>query len=152
MALLVAEVVLCLIAAVITINTLGNLRAYRRLSTFAGDISQPPFVSVLVPARNEERALERCLESLCVQAYDAYEVIVLDDGSTDRTAALASAIADASPHLRVISGASLPPGWLGKAWACEQLACAARGEILVFTDADTEHAPEMLSSVVGAIR
>jgi chlorobactene glucosyltransferase len=151
MALLVAEIVLCVIGAVGTVNTLGNLRAFRRLRDFRSARSGEPFVSVLVPARDEERSLGACLASLRAQDYGAYEVIVLDDGSTDRTPAIAREAACADARVRVVAGAPVPPGWLGKLWACDQLARAARGDILIFTDADTVHAPTMVASVAGAV-
>jgi chlorobactene glucosyltransferase len=151
MALVACEIVLCVIAAAITLNTLGNLRAYRRLASFAAPTAGAPFVSMLIPARNEERSLARCLTSLCAQEYGAYEIIVLDDDSTDRTGEIARDAARSADALRLIRGAPLPPGWLGNPWACAQLARAARGDLLLFTDADTVHAPTMVAAVVGAV-
>ncbi len=150
-ALLAGEIVLCAVAVLSTVNTLGNLRGFRRLGSFDRALADEPFISLLVPARNEERSLAACLASLRAQAYGAYEIIVLDDCSTDRTAAIAASAAAADERVRVIAGAPLPPGWLGKVWACHQLAQAARGDILLFTDADTVHAPTMLRCVAGAI-
>lgn len=136
----------------ITANTLNNLRAFRRLADFA---SWPPrdlpSVSVLVPARNEERSIGACLESLVRQRYPVLEVLVLDDGSDDRTAAIARAVMGECDSARVIAGLPLPDGWYGKAFACAQLAEAARGDILIFTDADTLHARAMIRAVVNAI-
>ncbi len=150
MALLALELIACVIGAIVTLNTFGNLRAFRPLSEYATHDSGC-LISVLVPARNEERSLAPCLASLCAQAYPCYEVLVLDDGSTDRTSEIADAYARANTTLRVIAGASLPAGWMGKAWACQQLADAARGDVLIFTDADTVHDPAMVASVVGAV-
>lgn len=151
MALLVIEIVVAVIGLSITVNTLNNLRAYHRLGTFASAQADTPYVSVLVPARDEERGLADCLASLCVQEYARHEVIVLDDGSTDATGAIAAGFAQTYPTVRVIAGAPLPDGWLGKAWACQQLADAARGDVLLFTDADTVHTPGMIRCVVGAM-
>ena len=113
-----------------------------------------PFVSVLVPARNEEHNIERCITSLLRQDYESYELIVLDDASNDRTGEILDSLlrSDTSSRLRIIHGAPLPDGWHGKAWACDQLGKAARGEMLLFTDADTFHAPESLSRSVAAMQ
>jgi chlorobactene glucosyltransferase len=145
------EVVSCLIALVMTINTVGNLRAFRRLADFAADGAPTPFVSVLVPARDEERSIAMCLDSLVRQEYGDYEIIILDDGSEDRTVEIARSIAERCGRVRLASGEDLPSGWFGKAFACDQLASLARGEILIFTDADTVHAPTMIRAVVGAV-
>ncbi|HEY8291579.1 MAG TPA: glycosyltransferase family A protein [Thermomicrobiales bacterium] len=145
------EVVCCVIALIVTANTIGNLSAFRRLSDFAAEGAATPAVSVLVPARNEERSLGACLASLVRQEYGDYEIIVLDDGSDDGTAAIARSYAEQFSMVRIESGQALPPGWFGKAFACDQLALLARGDQLIFTDADTVHAPTMIRSVVGAV-
>ena len=93
-----------------------------------------PTVSILVPARDEAANLAEHLPGLLRQ--DALEVLVLDDGSQDDTAAVARRLAGSDARVRVLSGAPLPPGWSGKNWACHQLAAAARGDVLLFTDAD----------------
>jgi len=98
-------------------------------------------VSLLVPARDEAHHLLDTLPTLTAQG--AGEVLVLDDGSTDATAELAGAV----PGVEVLSGAPLPHGWLGKPWACQQLADAARGRWLVFTDADVHWGPGALAGL-----
>lgn len=108
----------------------------------------PPLVSLLVPARNEEGNIESCLRSLLAQEYDNYEVLLLDDESQDATWEIASRLAAADSRLRLLRGRPLPAGWLGKHWACWQLAEASRGDLLLFTDADTEHRPTMLPAAV----
>jgi glycosyltransferase involved in cell wall biosynthesis len=102
-------------------------------------------VSVIVPARNEEACLGACLESLVAQAGIEFEVIVVDDGSTDRT----RAIAQSFPGVRVIEPGPLPPGWTGKNNAVTAGARQARGEWLLFTDADTVHRPGSLARAVA---
>lgn len=109
-----------------------------------------PFVSILVPARNEERNIERCILSLLQQDYPGYEVIVLDDESADRTWQIVSGLARERENLRLLKGRPLPEGWVGKCWACHQLSEEARGEFLLFVDADTVHKPSMLRSVIDA--
>lgn len=129
---------------------LSNLWALRRL----GDYRLPshyPRVSVLVPARNEEDNIGPCVRSLLAQDYPDFEGLVLDDGSTDGTGAILAALAAEDVRLRVLQGQPLPDGWLGKHWACHQLAQAASGELLLFTDADTRHHPHTLQGAVAAL-
>lgn len=110
-----------------------------------------PRVSVLVPARNEERSIDACVRSLAAQQYPDLEVIVLDDNSTDRTHEIVTAIAASDPRVSIIRGADLPAGWVGKCYACHQLSQRATGEILLFTDADTVHAPQALRAAVAQL-
>ena len=115
-----------------------------------------PPVSIIVPARNEARNIRRCVESLLEQDYDNYEVIVVDDGSTDATPATLDELAASHPHgdrlyiLRLRD--DLPEGWAGKPHAIQKGTQEARGKWLLFTDADTYHAPNALrSSLAQAI-
>ena len=97
--------------------------------------------------------MRSCLESLLKQNYSSLEINVLDDESVDATAEIARALGfSTKPEAtcRLIRGAPLPPGWTGKSWACHQLAEVARGDYLLFTDADTVHQPETVSSAVAA--
>ena len=111
-----------------------------------------PLVSVMVPARNEALNIERCVRSLLRQDYGSYEIHVLDDGSTDATPELLDRlVTESEGRLRVLQGEPLPRGWHGKSWACSQLSRHARGELLLFTDADTMHEPDALSRSVAAI-
>ena len=103
-----------------------------------------PVVSVIVPARNEESCLGMCLESLLRQTEVPFEVIVVDDHSTDRTREIAASFAD----VRVIEAGPLPDGWTGKNNAVTCGARLARGEWLLFTDADTVHLPGSLGRAV----
>jgi chlorobactene glucosyltransferase len=105
-------------------------------------------VSILVPARNEENSIRTCLESLLGQDYPDFEVIVLDDESTDGTSRVIREVKSDHPDLSVLAGKTLPPGWGGKNWACHQLADAASGEILLFTDADTVHASASVENII----
>jgi chlorobactene glucosyltransferase len=112
---------------------------------------ETPLVSILVPARNEEDNITSCLESLLGQDYDPFEVIVLDDQSTDQTRRILKRLSRKYPHLIILDGEPPPPDRTGKSWACSQLADRAKGELLFFTDADTAHHPESLSSVTASL-
>lgn len=105
-------------------------------------------VSILVPARNEENNIERCMRSLLSQQYDNYEVIVLNDNSTDSTGEILERLSEEFPRLKVMKGKPLPEGWLGMCWACMQLAEAADGNYLMFFDADTWHEPFVLGATL----
>src|SRR2546423_246992 len=130
------------------VNSLLTLLFVRRIRPLAARAGAP-FVSILVPARNEARRIVSCLTYLADQNYPHFEVLLLDDHSEDATRALAEGIGfGASGQFRIISGLPLPNEWTGKAWACQQLARAATGDYLLFTDADTVHTPEMLAAAI----
>jgi chlorobactene glucosyltransferase len=141
-----------LVSAVLLIQFVLNLLVMPRLRPDVAPATLPR-VSVLLPARNEELRIRSCLESLLKQNYSSLEIIVLDDESVDTTVEIACALGfstDSESNCRLIRGAPLPPGWIGKSWACYQLAEVARGDYLLFTDADTVHQPEAVSSAVAA--
>lgn len=106
----------------------------------------PPFISVCIPARDEERNIRKCVEAILDQDYPNFEVIVLDDRSADSTSAILADIASKDSRLHPINGSDLPAGWAGKPHALHQASGSARGEWLCFVDADTFLAPETLSS------
>jgi chlorobactene glucosyltransferase len=109
-------------------------------------------VSVIVPARNEERSIRSCVESICASDYPDFEVIVVDDRSVDTTLDLARAIPqNHARRVKAVKGRELPDGWIGKPWACAQGARVAGGDLLLFTDADTIHAPELLGRAVAGL-
>jgi len=116
--------------------------------TLASEIFDGPMVSILIPARNEERNIERCLNSLRNQMYKNYEILALNDNSTDHTMDIISRIAAEDSRVRVFNGKPLPDDWYGKPFALHQLTQEARGEILVFTDADTIHTPTSIAWAV----
>lgn len=132
---------------------LARARHSRSLDDWSDAVPPPaPLVSVVIPARNEARNIERCLRSVLATSHPAVEVIVVDDHSTDGTGGLARAVAESDARVRVISPEALPEGWFGKQWACAAGARAARGEILFFTDADTVHGPDLIGRAVNAMR
>lgn len=112
-----------------------------------------PRVSVVVPARNEARNLPGLLASLAAADYPDFEIVVVDDRSTDGTRELARRAARGNARaLTVVEGRELPEAWLGKPWACHQGAEAATGDLLLFTDADTWHGPRLLRRAVQGMR
>ena len=113
--------------------------------------ARAPLVSVIVPARNEARNIGRCVRSILASRYPSLELIVVDDHSDDDTAALARGAGPDDPRLRVVANPPLPNGWFGKQWACATGVGAAHGSLFLFTDADTEHAPDLLPRAVNAI-
>jgi len=108
--------------------------------------SPAPLISICIPARNEERNIGRCVQAALAQDYPNFEIIVLDDRSTDATAEILRQLAAQNDKLRVLHGSDLPPGWAGKPHALHQAAKSARGEWLCFVDADTFLAPQAISS------
>lgn len=114
--------------------------------------AESPLVSVIVPARNEAHDLGGCVATLLETQYPRYEIIIVDDRSTDGTGELAQALAaGGAGEVVAVKGEPLPPGWYGKAWACHQGYRRARGDLLLFTDADTRHSPPLLGHAVGAL-
>ena len=120
---------------------LGHLRDCLPLD---GHADPAPKVSIVVAARNEERKIADGVRSLLVQDYPDYDVIAVDDRSTDGTGTILDQLADAHPHLRVQHIDALPGGWLGKNHAQHQAAAAADGELILFTDADVVMDPTVI--------
>ncbi len=114
-------------------------------------VKSKPKVSIVVPARNEEETISKCLQSLLSQNYDNYEIIAIDDSSTDKTLSIISELSNKNPRLIVVKARPIPDDWIGKNWACFQGYQKASGEILLFTDADTVHKPDALSSAVNTM-
>lgn len=156
--------VLTMIAALLTLSYLllivtgyRYLYAARELTIpRAAETPQPaPFVSVIIPARNEEDMIERCVTSLARQEYPQFEIIVVNDNSTDRTGEILEELSRRFPLLRIINGQPLPAGWCGKPFALHQGQAHVKkvkgsmGQWLLFTDADTWHHPQMLRSVMA---
>lgn len=114
--------------------------------------NDPPLVSAIVPARDEAENIERCVRAILATTYPRLELIVVDDHSRDGTATLASAAFAGNPRARVLECPPLPTGWFGKPWACEAGARAARGDVLLFLDADTTQAPDLVPRAVATLR
>ncbi len=134
--LILAAATLGLFIAVGIEVSLGSRRVAHLKDIPPIDDRQAPRVSVVVPACNEERSIERALSSVLSQDYPDYEVIAIDDRSTDSTGAILDVLASRNPRLRVLHIHRLPPDWLGKNWALHTGASNASGAVLLFTDAD----------------
>ncbi|MDR0409102.1 MAG: glycosyltransferase, partial [Spirochaetaceae bacterium] len=119
-----------------------------RARTVKPRLTEGVMVSVLIPARNEELNIERCVNSLLNQTYQNYEILVLDDNSSDGTWQILEKLKKENERVRIFKGKSLPPDWYGKPFALQQLYEHAQGGTLLFTDADTVHSPTSISWAV----
>lgn len=139
---------LCLLAAGLCLHDLLRERAAPLLRPGAAPAGRP-LISVLIPARDEAERIGACLEGLARQSYRDFELVVVDDHSADATAAIVRGYAARLPGLDLLPGAPLPDGWAGKCWACWQAAGRARGEWLLFLDADVMPRPELLAALIA---
>lgn len=133
----------------ISLDLLLGMSRLERLAALPGYRGVAPLVSLVVAARNEERNVEAAARSLLAQRYSSLEIIAVEDRSTDRTGAILDALAAVEPRLSVIHLTTLPPGWLGKNYALSVGALAARGDWLLFADADVIMAPDSISRAVA---
>lgn len=146
MFLLILFIIIPLLTAAISFY---NLITAPCISTGSSVKHSSPAVSVLIPARNEELNIEMCIKSVLCQSYPDYEVLVLDDHSADSTGEILNRLERNNKKLKVIQGLPLPTAWLGKNWACWQLALHSSGKLLLFIDADVHLSPAALSSAAG---
>ena len=143
--MLISIVLLAVVLAV----ALFNAATAPMLKKSIGFLQKHPRVSVLIPARNEAANIGACIEGFLSQNYDNFEILVLDDQSTDQTGTIIEKFSEQHPEIQAIRGKPLPAGWLGKNWACHQLSEYANGEILIFTDADNCPAPNAIANTVA---
>jgi len=108
-----------------------------------------PKVSVILPARNEEKFIEKCLNSLVEQDYDNYEIIAINDSSNDSTGDIIKKYSEKFPKVIFVDAKPKPDGWMGKNWACMEGYKMASGDLLLFTDADTTHTSSVISLAVS---
>jgi len=148
LALLVFQTVALLVIFTVVVV---NVFSVRQLARQPASIGGPP-VSLLIPARNEARNIEAAVMSAMNQTYVPLDVWVLDDVSDDETPLLIESLKKRFPHLNFLRGRQPPLGWLGKPYACHQLAEAAKGEILIFMDCDVRLAPEAVARTVGYLQ
>ena len=119
------------------------------LDRFEKKQHEKPRVSIILPARNEEKFIARCLDSLLDQDYENYEIVAIDDSSEDSTADIIKQYAQKSSKLVYVSARKKPDGWVGKNWACVEGYKKATGQLLLFTDSDTRHSQKVVSLAVS---
>jgi cellulose synthase/poly-beta-1,6-N-acetylglucosamine synthase-like glycosyltransferase len=148
-----ADALTTFVCGVMFVQLLTNLLFVPRL----GHLRQPQTdkqdgcgISVLVPARNEESTIADCIDSILKQNLHHFEILVLDDNSTDQTSAIVSKFTD--PRIRLIRGKPLPENWTGKNWSCHQLSQHATYEVFMFVDADTTLQPTATSEMLTVLR
>ncbi len=129
---------------------LFNMFLFRRLAR--GAEGAAPSVSVLIPARNEERSIRPCLESVLASDGVELEVVVLDDQSTDRTASIVGQIAASDRRVRLERGAALPADWCGKQYACHRLSQHATHDVMVFIDCDVRLSTDAIRRIAIALQ
>lgn len=131
------------------IRTILNLLLIPRLEE--GAETRGPLVSVIIPARNEAGSIERTVRAFLAQTWESLEIIVVDDRSSDATGSILRSIEAGDPRLHVINGVEPPEGWLGKPWALHQGQGLARGELLLFVDADIVYEPHAVAAAVAQL-
>jgi chlorobactene glucosyltransferase len=144
-----ALAVFCAVCVVVNLRRLPRLSREGRAAADARAAGDWPRVSIVIPARDEERDVEAAVRGHLAQDYPHFEVVVVDDRSTDRTGEILRRLASEDPRLRVIAGREPPPGWLGKPHALHLGAQAATGDPLLFVDADVRWAPGGLRAAVA---
>ena len=144
-ALSVTAIIACVFAAIPAVLTWQNLKIFR--TSPKAEFPEP--VSVLVPARNEERVLDGFIRNVLASQGVELELVVLDDASTDSTAERVSQWSDCDPRVRLVHGKKLPQGWCGKQHACYQLAESARFDTFLFLDADVTVQPDAIARSVA---
>ena len=119
------------------------------LDKFEKKEHEKPKVSIILPARNEEKFIEKCLDSLIKQDYDNYEIITINDSSNDSTGDIIKKYSEKFPKVIFVDAKPKPDGWMGKNWACIEGYKKASGDLLLFTDADTVHTSSVISLAVS---
>ena len=152
----VANYALAIIMAAVTcvwiILLSSMIRTHRhtpRLEDFEKKAVPSPRVSIILPARNEEGYIERCLDSLIKQDYPNYEIVAIDDSSEDRTGEIIAGYAEKNSKVVHVAAGPKPEGWMGKNWACMEGYKKTTGDLLLFTDSDTKHDRGVLSLAVA---
>ena len=130
-------------------SMLNSFKLTPYLDKFENTSKLTPKVSIILPARNEEEFIKDCLNSLLNQDYENYEIIVIDDSSDDNTGKIIFEYAKQYSKVIAVSARSKPEGWMGKNWACMEGYKKATGDLLLFTDADTQHSKNVISLSVN---
>ncbi len=119
------------------------------LDKFDNSRKDSPKVSIILPARNEEKFISKCLDSLLNQDYENYEIIAIDDSSDDNTGRIIEEYSQKNSKIIHVSAREKPNGWMGKNWACVEGYKKSTGDLLLFTDSDTKHSSNVLSLAVS---
>ncbi len=130
-------------------SMIDSFRLSPQLDKFKNTSKSAPKVSIILPARDEEKFIRKCLDSLIKQDYKNYEIIVIDDSSKDATGKIITEYAEAHSNIIAVSARPKPDGWMGKNWACMEGYKKVTGDLLLFTDADTVHAKNVISLAVA---
>src|SRR3972149_5429710 len=130
------------------ITNTNRIKKIEEVEILDTPLNETHSISIIVPMRNEEKNVERCITSLMNQNYPRYEVIAVDDMSTDNTPTILEDLSKKYPNLRLVRGSSPPQGWVGKTYALWQGVRLAKGDWLLFIDADTYSNPYTLKAVV----
>ena len=142
-------IVICNIWIFLLSAMFNSIRSSPFLDKFERQKHNNPMVTVIIPARNEEKDIGRCLDSLIGQTYDNYEIVVIDDSSEDKTSKIIAEYAKNNSKVVPVTAQPKPDGWMGKNWACMEGYKKATGELLLFTDADTVHSQNVISLAVS---
>lgn len=140
-------ILITIIVTILWLTAVSNFIFFPRLKVQAP--LKKPLISILIPARNEADHISRTIKAVLAQTYSRFELIILDDQSEDETAAQVNSFAQNDKRVTLIHGRSLPPGWLGKNWACHQLAQQAAGDCLLFLDADVQLGSGALNALIA---
>ena len=151
---LLYQYIVAALLLIIMINFIINNYMFKNTSRYnlpESFLKKQPLISILIPARNEEKNIGWCLNSLLKQDYKNIEILILNDNSTDRTAAIIESFSKKDKRVKLYHGKPLAKGWLGKSFACQQLSEHAKGEYFLFVDADTLHFPNSVASSVACL-
>ena len=146
------NLIICTIGGILFLSTaviVYNCFTAPKIINRRYELQQKPLVSILIPARNEEDTIAELLHSILQQSYSHYELFVLDDQSDDQTCSVVEALSQKNQKINLLRGKPLPEGWLGKNWACSQLAQQARAEVLLFLDADVRLSANALAAALN---
>ncbi len=122
------------------------------LDKFENNSTTRPKVSVILPARNEEDFISKCLETLCLQDYENFEIIAIDDSSEDKTGEIIGKFSKEDSKVIHVKAKEKPEKWMGKNWACMEGFKKATGDIMLFTDADTKFEKNVMSLAISHLQ
>ena len=133
------------------LSMIKSIKQSPRLEGIKNIINTFPRVSIILPARNEERYIRRCIDSLIKQDYPDFEIVLVNDESSDKTLEIMNEYQNSYPDIKVLSVNRPDDDWIGKNWACYQGYLKSNGNLLLFTDADSYHSENTMSLAVQNI-